>query len=251
MKIIKVTSTINTTHKSNRTIKYIVIHYTASTKSAEGSAKRIASMFKDASRGASADYIVDDKDIVQYNPDIKNRYTWAVGGSKYGKCATKEGATHYGKCTNANSISIEMVSSKKNTKSLKATDKDWYITEATEANAIELVKYLMDKYNIPIDNVIMHHNVTGKICPNPYCVNDKALINWKAFKLNLQVPYKVETTVKNVKLYDKLGGTVAKKYDKGAKLNVGKVVVYKNKLYAQGLKTKKYFRLKNTKVVNK
>lgn len=55
-----------------------------------------------------------------------------------------------------------MCSRKKNTKSLRVTDDDWYLTDATANNTVELVKYLMITYNIPIDHVIMHHEVTGK-----------------------------------------------------------------------------------------
>ena len=45
--------------------------------------------------------------------------------------------------------------------------------EKTEANAIELVKYLMNKYNIPASNVIRHCDVTGKNCPKPFVENVK------------------------------------------------------------------------------
>lgn len=249
MKITKVTSTYNTSYKKNRKIEYIVIHYTAGTRSTKGVAKNIAKMFANPSKGASADFIIDDVTIIQFNPDIKNRYTWAVGGSKYSTKSTSEAAKYYGKCTNANSISIEMCSSKKSTKTLNATDTDWYITDEVLDNTIELVKELMEEYNIDIDHVIMHHHVTGKICPNPFCVNEKALINWKAFKYNLQTPYTVKTTKAGVKLYDKLGGKAIKTYEKGSKLNVSKVVPYKKVLYGQGVKTQKFFKLKNTKKV--
>lgn len=53
---------------------------------------------------------------------------------------TSEGGKYYGKCKNNNSISIEMCSTKKNTKSLSATDDDWSITTKTVNNALELVK---------------------------------------------------------------------------------------------------------------
>lgn len=249
IKITKQTSTANTTIKKGRKIEYIVVHYTAGTKSTAGVAKSVASMFANPSRQASADFIVDDEFIVQYNGDIANRYTWAVGGSKYTNPSTTEGGKYYNKCRNDNSISIEMCSSKKNTKTLNATDTDWYITKATEKNTIELVKYLMDKYNIDANHVIIHHHVTGKICPNPYCVNEKALINWKAFKLNLKTTYSVTTTIDGVRLFDKLGGEAVKKYEKGTKLNVSEVVVYDGELYGKGLKTQKWFRLKYTKEV--
>lgn len=84
-----------------------------------------------------------------------------------------------------NSISIEMCSNKTNKKSLLANDTDWYLTEATVNNAVELTKYLMKVYNIPVGNVIMHHHVTGKVCPNPWCVNESRLSKWTEFKNKL------------------------------------------------------------------
>ena len=181
MDIIKCTSTANTT-ACNRMPKYIVVHYTAGKSSKAGSAKATAQYFAKASTKASADYIVDDADIIQYNPDATSRYCWAVGGSKYKSATTSEGGKMYGKITNANSISVEMCSNKVNTKTMNATDTDWYFTQETIANTIEIVQYLMKKYDIPADNVYMHHHVTGKICPNPWCIKEASLAAWKTFK---------------------------------------------------------------------
>lgn len=192
--ITKCTSTVNTTSCAKRTPKYIVVHYTAGTKSTVGHAKSVAQMFAKASTKASADFIVDDGSIVQYNPDPTTRYTWAVGGSKYGSMTTTEGGKYYGKVTNANSISVEMCSSKKSTKTLNATDTDWYFTDATIANGVQIVKTLMAQYNIPLANVVMHHHVTGKVCPNPFCVNQSAIAKWNSFKSQLSA---TKTTVTN------------------------------------------------------
>lgn len=49
---------------------------------------------------------------------------------------------------------------------------------------IALTKKLMTKYNIPEDHVIRHHDVTGKICPNPY-VYKHTRHTWDAFKAAL------------------------------------------------------------------
>ncbi len=183
--ITKCTSTVNTTACTKRTPKYIVVHYTAGTKSTVGHAKSVAQMFAKTSTKASADFIVDDGSIVQYNPDPTKRYTWAVGGSKYTTMTTNEGGKYYGKATNANSVNVELCSSKKSTKTLNASDTDWYFTDATIKNGVQIVKYLMSLYNIPVSNVIMHHHVTGKVCPNPFCVNQSALTKWNAFKNQL------------------------------------------------------------------
>ncbi|MCC8015503.1 MAG: N-acetylmuramoyl-L-alanine amidase [Eubacterium sp.] len=91
--ITKCTSTTNTTAKSGRSIKYIVLHYTAGTTSKSGTAKSVAQYFANSSVQASADFIVDDENIVQFNPDIANRYCWSVGGSKYSSPSTSLGAS--------------------------------------------------------------------------------------------------------------------------------------------------------------
>ena len=87
----------------------------------------------------------------------------------------------HAECRNANSIGIEMCVRKKNTKSMGATDKDWYFEDATVEAAAELTSYLMNKYGVPASHVIRHYDVTGKICPNPYVYNTSAH-TWDEFK---------------------------------------------------------------------
>ena len=179
--IIQKTSYHNTTKKLNRKIQYIVLHYTAGVSSKQGRAIACANGFSTTARDASADFIVDDVDKIQYNPDPANYYCWSVGGSKYTKMNTSLSGACYGRCMNNNSISIEMCSNKKDTSTLSVTDDDWYLTDATVQNAVELTKYLMQVYNIDINHVIMHHMVTGKVCPQPWCKNEAALANWRQF----------------------------------------------------------------------
>lgn len=213
MNIIKNTGTVNTSHKANRSIKYIVLHYTAGTRSTKGSASSVANYFKSGNAGGSADFIVDDETMVQYNPDIKNRYCWAVGGNKYSKMSTSVGGKYYNMCTNMNSISIEMCSNKTNKSILGASDTDWYLTDKTVDNAVELTKYLMKTYKVSASNVIMHHQVTGKVCPNPWCVNESRLSQWQGFKNRLTTtavkPDAVDTTI-TVNVQGKTGTYKAK-----------------------------------------
>lgn len=187
MEIVKQTSTVHTGYLKNRAIKYIVLHYTAGTSSRKGVARNIASMFANPNnRAASADFIVDDGEIVQYNGNIEDRYTYAVAGPLYSVKYTPLSGTFYGKCRNNNSISIEMCSSKVNKKSLDASDTDWSLSAPVVDKAVELTKYLMKKYHVPADRVIMHHHVTGKLCPQPWCLNTKRLAGWEQFKLRIQ-----------------------------------------------------------------
>ena len=177
-------STTSLTYLPKRTIKYIALHYTAGTTSKAGTALGTAKWFANGANPknpASSDFIVDDRDIVQYNKDIENYYAWCVGGTKYTNPTTSLGASLYGIATNKNTISIEICSNKKNTKSLNANDTDWYFTDAELDNTRELVKYLMKKYNIPIERVIMHHTVTGKLCPAMWTHNETKLKGYYDF----------------------------------------------------------------------
>ena len=179
--IIQRTSTHNTTSKPNRTIEWIVVHYTAGTASTRGSAQNTAHYFSTTTNQASADFIVDDETIVQYNPDPRNYYCWSVGGNRYSNHTTSLSEQYYGQCKNNNSISVEMCSRKTNTASLTVTDDDWYITKETQNMAIQLITYLLREYNIDKSHVIMHHQVTGKLCPQPWTKNENALVGWNTF----------------------------------------------------------------------
>lgn len=150
-------------------VEYIVIHYTANDGD---TAAANANYFKNRIVEASAHYFVDDKGVYQSVPD--NFIAWSVGGNKYPSCATSGGGKWWGKCKNNNSISIELCDTVRNGKS--------DFTEATMANAALLVRSLMKKYNVPIENVIRHFDVVGKICPKPFVEDPTA---WKKFKERL------------------------------------------------------------------
>ena len=183
--ITKQTSYSNTTSYLNRPIKYIVVHYTAGSTSKAGSALNTAVMFSNPSVYASADFIVDDDTIVQFNPDIKNRFCWHCGDNKN---MFSMGGKYYGKCTNANSIGIEVCSTNPNWQASDfANSKKWSFTDKVVNNAVELVKYLMQTYNIPIENVIRHYDVTGKFCPGIIGWNEDSgnAKKWEEFKSRL------------------------------------------------------------------
>ena len=123
---------------------------------------------------------------------IYNRYSWGAGGAKYTKMSTSEGGKYYGVCRNSNCINIEICSNKKNRKSLSADDTDWYFTDAELALAAELVKHLMKTYGISADHVIMHHQVTGKLCPAMWTHTEAELVGWRKFQ-NMFAPETVKT----------------------------------------------------------
>ena len=89
--------------RSLAAIKYIGLHYTGNDGD---SADANANYFKKNIVKASAHYFVDDTSVVQSVPD--DYVAWSVGGKKYANCAKTGGGTFYGKCTNTNSISVEL-----------------------------------------------------------------------------------------------------------------------------------------------
>lgn len=183
MNITQKTSTHNTTASKGRKISFIVIHYTAGATSKSGAALNTAQYFATSDREASADFIVDDAYIVQYNPDPKNRYCWAVGGAKYGN----KGGRLYGVAKNTNCVSIEICSTNSTGKMQSANSRTYSFTDAALKNALELTKYLMAEYGIDADHVIRHYDVNGKPCPGIIGWNAESgsESKWNAFKAQL------------------------------------------------------------------
>lgn len=147
-----------------------IVHYTANSGD-KATAKGNANYFANCDRVASANFTIDEHEIYECVP--LDHIPYAVGGNLYP--ATMYGA-FYGKCTNANSISYEMVSH---------TDSEgrYFIPQETIKNTLELVKEHQKIFNIPNDHVIRHADVNGKPCPwcwtNLNGYNENAWINFK------------------------------------------------------------------------
>ena len=155
--------------KPREKVQYIVIHYVGS----ESTAANNVIYFNGADRQASADYFVGHAgEICEYNPDIDHQYSWHCGGGKQ----SSKGGTFYGKCTNKNSIGIELCT--------KKSGSGWTFSELTLDSAAKLTSYLMQKYGVPAENVIRHFDVTGKNCPGVsgwgYTGGDAEWNKWKA-----------------------------------------------------------------------
>ncbi len=173
--IIKDPLAVHITRAANRDIKYIVIHFTAGSNSKPGKARNVKRVFEQ--RAASADFCVDDRDIVQFNPDIKNYYCWAVG-DKLKRSA--QGGKLYNIATNKNSISIEICSTctPSTVQGISyANHSGWSFSLAALENAKKLVRLLMTRYNIDKNHVIRHYDVTGKQCPGIVGWNDEPIVN--------------------------------------------------------------------------
>lgn len=179
------------TKTPNRTIKYLAIHYTAGGSSAAGRAQSMKSSWEKTKR-ASADFGCDDRDMVQFNPDPRNYRCWSVGDAKN---PYSGGGQLYGKAGNSNTISIEICSNlRSGYDKSKVNHEGWYFTEASLNNAARLAKILMRKYNIPIERVVRHYDISGKVCPGIVGWNNATLCGkkeknnssqWAAFKARL------------------------------------------------------------------
>ena len=161
LKIQKKLTPYNYTAMNNKNNLYIVVHYVGAVSTAKNNVVYFASKKLDA----SAHYFVDETSIWQSVED-KDR-AWHCGGGLQGK----NGHTFHGKCTNSNSIGIEMCVK-------KTASGEWYFEPETVKNTVDLVKMLMKKHNVPIERVIRHYDVTGKNCPAPYIDETE----WNNFK---------------------------------------------------------------------
>lgn len=166
---------VNYTHMSNKKNEYIVIHYTGNITDLALSNARY---FETVNRGASANYFVDSKTVYQCVLDSDK--AWHVGVN-YGN------HTLFGKCTNSNSIGIEMCSTKGK------------ISKDTYKNTVALTKKLMKKYNIPASRVVRHFDVCNKVCPGWSGWTNKNDKIWKQFKKDIQVTS--STSKKNKSTY--------------------------------------------------
>lgn len=147
-------------------IKYIVIHYVGALGGAKSNCQYYASKYI----GASAHYYIGFGGEIWQSVGDED-IAWHCGAKSY----------RHKECRNTNSIGIELCVRKKNTASMNAADQDWYFDTKTVNAAVELTRYLMQKYGVDAEHVIRHYDVTGKICPNPYVYNVMQH-TWDAFK---------------------------------------------------------------------
>lgn len=128
-------------------VKYIVIHYTGVSND---TAKNEVRYFANGNtRSAGAHYFVDQTGAVYQSIPI-NRAAWSVGGfytQIYGA------GSYYNKCTNYNSVSIEMCDNANKDPSAKQT-----------AAVKKLVAYIQ-KQCPNAKTIIRHWDANGKSCP--------------------------------------------------------------------------------------
>lgn len=146
--------------RSYSNIYYIIIHYTGiSNDTAENNAKYFAN---GNTRSAGAHFFVDQKGSIYQS--VKMSYTAnSVPRKRQGWSG---GGTYLGKCTSANSISIEMCDN---------------LSKDPSAAQTEAVRQLVEYIQSVCPNaktIVRHYDVTGKLCP-ARMIDEK---KWAAFK---------------------------------------------------------------------
>ncbi|MDU1308911.1 MAG: N-acetylmuramoyl-L-alanine amidase, partial [Clostridium perfringens] len=136
------------------TPKYIVIHDTDNRELGADAEANRNYFANHPNAKASAHYIVDEKNIVQA---LENNWKgWHIGDGNNKNI------------NNSTTIGIELCVNKGNN------------FDKTLENGIELTKYLMNKYNISPENVVMHRHASGKIC-SKMMIEDRPGL-WTYFK---------------------------------------------------------------------
>lgn len=149
-------------------VRYIVIHYTAGRGD---TAQDNGRYFANNVVAASAHWFVDENEVLASVPE--QFVAWHCGGAAY----------MHPECRNSNSIGVELCSE-------MDQNGQYYFTEQTLENAKELVRTLMERYDIPMERVLRHYDVTGKICPAPFV--GAGMDAWEEFKGGLTVYPKFE-----------------------------------------------------------
>ena len=134
--------------------KYIVIHDTDNRQAGANAMANRNYFANHPNAKASAHYIIDEGNIIQALEDTWKG--WHVGDGNNPNI------------NNSTTIAIELCVNKGN---------DF---DKTLENGIELTKYLMNKYNIPAENVVMHRDASGKTCSR-MMIEDRPSL-WPYFK---------------------------------------------------------------------
>ena len=150
MNIVKLLSKNRNHFSGVNPCNYITIHQTGNT--GKGSNARNHAKYMNNGSPTTWHYTVDSNEVIQHFNDSVQ--CWHSGDGK-GR-------------GNTQSIGIELCVN---------SDGDY---NKTIHNAIELVKSLMKKHNIPITNVVQHNHWSGKNCPSQ--IRDKKNgISWNTF----------------------------------------------------------------------
>lgn len=156
-------------------VKYIVIHYTGNKGD---TAKNNAEYFATSNtRQAGAHFFVDKQGTV-YKSINMNRVAYAVGGI-YSK--GNGAGSYYQKCTNSNSVSIELCDC--------CADTNWEQMKAVK----QLIAHIQKKCP-NAKTIIRHWDVNGKECPLPMTGKNNTKWNHLHNYLTNGYQYRVQVT---------------------------------------------------------
>ena len=186
----------NSGNRGFREIDYITVHYTADIGA---TAHEECLSFEDMYRAASAHFFVDETGV--WRCVLDRDISWHCGADTY----------YHDSCRNATSIGIEMCCYKSSTYSTSAYDSDWYFADKTVENTAALVREMMMRYGVPLENVVRHNDVSHKVCPAPYVNSFSA---WQNFlkkvgenKVDYNGSYEARITRPTVTVYSGPGFT--------------------------------------------
>lgn len=137
------------------TPKYIVIHDTDNRRAGADAQANRDYFANHPNANASAHYIVDQGNIIQALEDTWRGWHVGDGGAS-------------AEVNNSNGIGIELAVNAGN---------DF---NKTFENGVALTRYLMQKYNIPAENIVMHKHASGKTCSRMMIEDNPNL--WAKFK---------------------------------------------------------------------
>ena len=143
-------------------IRYVVVHYTGNDGD---SARANAQYFATAQPGVSAHYFVDAQEI--WNSVPEDCVAW--------HCGTR-GMYYHAACRNRNAIGVELCA-------YRDAKGRFCFREGTLDHAAALLRELMTRYAIPVENVLRHYDVTHKCCPEPFVRDADA---WVRFQKRLK-----------------------------------------------------------------
>ena len=157
-------------------VHWIVVHDTASTAIGSNALAHANYLYNNAllenELWVSWHFTIDDHDIYQHLPETERGYHAGDGSTLPGQSSTYFGGG------NRNGIGIEMSVNE---------DGDMYRTWQRTA---KLVTYLLDKYNLPIEQQAYHNDFSGKDCPNT--LRNAGLV--PLFEEFLDTEYYIKTT---------------------------------------------------------
>ena len=168
-----------TAYHSRRTarVQWIVVHYTGTAAGAKANARTFERKLE---KPRSTHYLVEGAVVLATVRE--NRAAWHIGAPDESKKLP---------VYNGNAIGVDLCEQKLVMPKgrLHAEDQDWYFTDETEATAAELIAEIMRRHSIPLDHVVRHYDVTGKLCPRPFVGADINKVykesgnrRWEGFK---------------------------------------------------------------------